>query len=86
MISKEVVQLIREIYAYYGKRDERVVKEDPEGLLICLLSLIKKAMEDSWSSDVKFTVESAAGDYLMKELQKSHGKSKPPRKKTVSKR
>ena len=60
MLSKEMTQLIQEIFAFLGESGQ-LAKEDPEACLTALLKKIKEQLPDV-SAMLEFTVLEAAGD------------------------
>ena len=59
MLSKEMTQLIQEIFAFLGESGQ-LAKEDPEECLLALLKAIKERLPDV-SAMLESTVGHAAG-------------------------
>lgn len=85
MLTKEITNLLEEVFEYFGEEEKEEARKDPE---VCLASLLMKIKEDlpDVASTLKWTVEkSTFFDYLDEARKKLNQKKKKTPKRVVAK-
>jgi len=87
MLPKEILNLLKEVFEYFGEEEKKEVREEPEVYLTSLLSRIKEDLPDV-SATLKFTVEEATYHPHLDEAREKLGqkKKKSPKKVAVKSR
>lgn len=58
MLPKEIIDLLEEVFEYFGEQEKKEAQKEPEVYLVSLLSKIKEDLPDV-SAMLEFTVEEA---------------------------
>lgn len=75
MISPQITELVREIFAHYGEKRERRAVEDPEACLVALLTVIKRELPHVWAT-LGITVEQATFESSLEEAREQLQRAK----------